>query len=347
MSSALTVTSDNLPDVPILRPHRLDIPPDEHPAAVYIAGLAPGSRRAMTQALRRVADELATDVDRVPWHRLRYQHVKALKARLAVSMAPASVNKILCALRGVMKEAMLLGHMPADEFARAKEVPGVRGSREPKGRALDRGEIVALFEACDPSAVLGARDAAMLAVAYGAVLRRAELVGLNVDDFDADSGKLLVRGKGNKERITYVSNGAATAMSAWLEHRGDESGPLFLPLRKGGHIQRRRMTEQAVLHAFRMAAERAGVARFSPHDLRRTFIGDALDAGADIATVSQMAGHASVTTTARYDRRGDRAKQRAAELLHVPFSMKKAKTKPKAKRPAAKRSGRARTGSRR
>jgi integrase len=79
------------------------------------------------------------------------------------------------------------------------------------------------------------------------------------------------------------------------------------------------MTTQAIYNLLAKRAVRARVKDFSPHDLRRTFVSDLLDAGADIATVAKMAGHANIQTTARYDRRPEEAKQKAAELLRVPY----------------------------
>lgn len=127
-------------------------------------------------------------------------------------------------------------------------------------------------------------------------------------------------GKGNKDRLTYVQGLGARAVEAWVERRGAAPGALFVPIHRSGRIRLSRMREQSVYDILRRRAREAGIPPFSPHDLRRTFAGDLLDAGAHISTVQKLLGHASVTTTQRYDRRGEAVKRRAAGLLHVPFA---------------------------
>jgi site-specific recombinase XerD len=101
--------------------------------------------------------------------------------------------------------------------------------------------------------------------------------------------------------------------------RGDVEGPILMPVLKSGRIVHRRMTDQAVLAVMLKRVRQARVKHLSPHDLRRSFVSDLLDAGPDISTVQKMTGHANVTTTTHYDRRGEITKQKATELQHVPF----------------------------
>jgi site-specific recombinase XerC len=144
-------------------------------------------------------------------------------------------------------------------------------------------------------------------------------VALDLDNFDAETGELRIIGKGNRARKGWLTNGSRDALDAWLVFRGSNPGPLFYPVRKGGHVECRRMTDGAVAELVRRLASQAKIARISPHDARHHFIGSLLDAGADLSVTQALAGHSSPATTSRYDRRGDRAKKRAAELLHVPF----------------------------
>ena len=192
---------------------------------------------------------------------------------------------------------------------------------------------MALSGVCCDGTPAGARDAAILAIAYSGGLRRAELTALDLAHYDQTTGVLTVHGKRNKVRTVPVQNGARQALEDWLTVRGAAPGALFCSITKGSHMTGRRMTTQAIYYIFAERAEQASVKPFSPHDLRRTFAGELLDAGADISTVQKMMGHASVSTTAGYDRRGERAKQSAARLLHFPYQSegKKRTTKAKAK----------------
>lgn len=305
-------------------------PADQNPALVYLAQLNTESgRRTMRQALEAIAaivSDGAADMENLPWHLLRFQHTAAIRAALQRRYKPATANKMLSALRGTLKAAWQLGQMTAEDYHRAAAVANVRGETLPRGRAATRGEIAALLDACaaDPSPA-GARDAALLAVLYGAGARRAEVAALDVDDYDPRTGRLVIEGKGHKERVAWATNGAADALADWLAVRGLAPGPLFLPVNKGGQIVHgRRMTPQAVYNALAKRCAEAGVNDLSPHDLRRTFVSELLDAGADIATVQRLAGHANVTTTARYDRRGEEARRKAAELLHLPYRRRRA-----------------------
>jgi site-specific recombinase XerD len=231
------------------------------------------------------------------------------------------VNKTLAALRGVLREAWRLGQMSAEDYHRATDLPTVRGETLLRGRALTSAEVHALFLTCAADGTgAGARDAAMIALLYGTGLRRSELVALDCQDYDAANGALVVHaGKGHNHRVVYVASGGTDAMAAWLGIRGDDAGPLFLPIDKRGRAVRRRLSAHALLYVLRRRAKTAGVAAFSPHDLRRTFISDLLDAGADLSTVQRLAGHVNVQTTVRYDRRGEQAKRTASAMLNIPY----------------------------
>lgn len=302
---------------------------DRNPALVYLASLSTSSRRTMREALDRVAGLLGAGLtaESCPWGLLRYQHTQALRARLAeVYPAAATANRHIYAMRGVLKESWRLGYMSADDYQRAvdiKPIQGQKAKQAERGRALRTGELAALIDVCADGTAKGARDAAIFAIAYGAGLRRAEIVAIQLADYDEDKCQVTVRaGKGNKERIVPMNDGVCEAVGAWLDRRGPWAGALFTRVRRGDNVSTEGMTDQAIYDMMAERAGQAGVKEFSPHDMRRSFAGDLLDAGADIATVQKLMGHANANTTAGYDRRDARAKRDAINRLHVPYRRK-------------------------
>jgi integrase len=161
------------------------------------------------------------------------------------------------------------------------------------------------------------RDGALIAILRGTGLRRSELVKLELRDWNSNNESLVVRrGKRGKGRTVYLSGEAIIYLEKWLKVRGAEPEPLLCRIWKSGKLQLDRpMNSDAVWRILKKRASGAGVESFSPHDFRRTFCSDLLDAGVDIVTVQKLAGHASPVTTAKYDRRGEETKRKAVQKL--------------------------------
>ena len=294
---------------------------DQHPVATYLASLtSPGSRRTMKQSLNLIAGLVSNgqcDAMTFTWHNLRYQHTAAIRSALIMRCAPNTANKHLAAMKGVLHQCRRLGLMSAQDREAAADIKPIKSQRLPKGRSLDTCEIDKLKrEIMSDPTPSGFRDAAILAILRGG-LRRAEIVGLDLKDFDRSENSLTIRGgKGRKDRIVYVPEGAGSLIANWLGVRGETPGALLFAISKSHNIIPRRLSAQAIATIICARGKSAGLDNFSPHDFRRTFVGDLLDAGIDIVTVQSLAGHANPATTARYDRRGDKAKKKAASALN-------------------------------
>ena len=177
-----------------------------------------------------------------------------------------------------------------------------RGAPLPKALAVE--EVLKLLDACDLTTPLGRRNKAILEFLYATGARVTELVDLSLHDLDLVDASALVTGKGDKQRIVPLGRHAVEALAVWLEDRlafrrsETDDGAVFLN-RRGG-----RLTRQAIWSIVRAAGVRAGIEaeRLSPHVLRHSAATHMVEGGADLRTVQEMLGHASISTTQVYTR---------------------------------------------
>lgn len=142
------------------------------------------------------------------------------------------------------------------------------------------------------------RDRALLELMYSAGLRVSELVGVNLEDIDFKGQSVLVRGKGNKERICIFGRTAKAAIQDYMgEERTEPMGDkAFFTNLKGGRI-----TTRTVQNVVKRWSLRVGLPpETSPHTLRHSFATHLLDGGADLKSVQQLLGHESLATTEIY-----------------------------------------------
>ncbi|MET8006251.1 tyrosine-type recombinase/integrase [Nonomuraea glycinis] len=323
------------------------VDPIRNPYRTYLDNLKSSeSRRAMRGCLDRLAriiqgaplDDPTVSGEAFPWQALRYEHTSRLRAKLLEQgWSAAYVNKHLVALRRVLKEAWRLELIPLEDAQRAGDLAPERVSRLPAGRHIEPGLLGILLSVCanpnpgEPDTPADVRDRAILATLYTSGIRREELVTTTLNDWTPDEQALRVLGKGNKERLAYVPADTAALIGAWISVRGRTPGALFPPLRKGGRARTTpdgrpaHMTGQAVRKILiKRVAQAAKLdptvldKRIAPHDFRRTFIGELLDAGVDLATAQALVGHSTPATTARYDRRPERTRRDAVQRLRLP-----------------------------
>ena len=226
-------------------------------------------------------------------------HLRDDLGRAASTVARAAVT-----LRGLYR------FLVAEDLASTDPAGTLDVPRTPAGlpRALRRDQVEQLLASPVGDSPLVRRDRAMLEVLYGMGLRASELTALSLGDVDLDERLMRVWGKGGKERIVPVGRHAADAVGEWLSGAGrgaleppawrsrDDSAALFLNNRA------RRITRQGVWLIVRRHGERVGLGpdQLTTHVLRHSCATHMLDGGADIRSVQELLGHASITSTQRY-----------------------------------------------
>jgi integrase/recombinase XerD len=225
------------------------------------------------------------------WPQVSESHViRYLSALRRRECAPATLLRRLCCLRTFHRFLVLRKHLSHDPCAALERLQPSR--RLPS--ALTFEEVIALLNQPDVSTPRGLRDKAMLELLYASGLRISELVNLNRGDVNFDLGLVRCVGKGSKQRLVPVGEEALGALRDYLAIRNDISPALFLG--RGGPM--RRASFWRIIKGY---ARQAKIRReISPHTLRHSFATHLLERGADLRSIQEMLGHASISTTQIY-----------------------------------------------
>jgi integrase/recombinase XerC/integrase/recombinase XerD len=258
-------------------------------------GMADKTRRAygtdIEQLARYAGDRNPGDLD----HRQLRRFAGFLSEG---GMSKAAVARKLAAVRTFYRHLLELGEIdanPADLVASPK-----RDQYLP--RVLKSDEVATVLDSIPASTPLELRDRAMLEVAYGSGLRAEEIVNLDVKDANADGEELRVEGKGSKTRVVPAGEHTWLALTAYLD-RGRpalaQDGEAALFISKTGRRLSTSDVRRRLAGWVRRAAVQGGV---SPHTLRHSFATHLLEGGADLRSIQELLGHATISTTQTYTR---------------------------------------------
>jgi site-specific recombinase XerD len=295
--------------------------------AIIRRGDSPHTRRAYAGDLETYAAWLASE--ELAWDAVTTDDLDRYREWLAAQYARTTANRRLVVVRALYGEAKRR-HVLADDPADG--LRGVRGRDERDGGALTRQQAREVLEAVSGDLrrpghrLLAHRDLAILSILLRTGLRRSELASLRISSVGSAQGHhvLAITGKGNVSRTVKVPPDVWRTLEAWLEAArgaGLELGgddPLFVEVRRGGHLPGRRpLSDRAVYALVERRLRAAGLERLGPHGLRATFVTLALEGGAPLHMVQRAAGHADPRTTERYWRRKDGLDDNAVDYVKL------------------------------
>ena len=275
------------------RPRPFEECVDEYLVALRVErGLAPNTIAAYQRDLGQYLDFLdkreptADDVD---------SYVSSLKER---GLAPSTISRKIASIRGLHRFLAREG-LREDDPTLLLQAPR---RKVPFPKALTVEDAIRLVEAPDVSTTMGRRDSALVEFLYGTGARVSEAVDLDLGDLDLEDRIAIVTGKGDKQRLVPLGGKAVAAITRWLPDRlrllrsAESADPVFLNLRGG------RLSRQGAFDVVRKNAIAAGIdpALVSPHVLRHSAATHMVEGGADLRTVQELLGHATISTTQIY-----------------------------------------------
>jgi site-specific recombinase XerD len=246
----------------------------------------------------------------VDWYcsepRLAFNRIVVLRYRSHLEssqLAPGTVNLRLGAVRRLAYEAADCGLLSADLAAGIRRVKGVKKLGVRLGNWLTAEQGQALWQAPDREQLKGKRDRALLALLLACGLRRHEVVALTLDHLQQREEHWAVVdlvGKAGHMRTVPVPDWVKSELDEWLAAAAIVRGRLFRRVNKARRAWGEGLTEKAVWHIVKEAANRVGVAKLAPHDLRRTCARLCHASGGELEQIQFLLGHVSVQTTERY-----------------------------------------------
>lgn len=253
-------------------------------------------RRDLAGYLRSLDEEGLGDVTAVPAAAVERYIASLAKGGLSV----ATISRKVSAVKGLHRFLVAENLSSSDPTASLGSPR--RAMSLPKALTVD--EVLSLLEAPDRASPLGARDAAVLEFLYATGARVSEATALELSDLDLEERVVVLTGKGNRQRVVPIGRHAVAAIEAYLPVRLELRGArrdadrLFVNARGGG------LSRQGIWGIVRKHARTAGIplARVSPHVLRHSAATHMVEGGADLRTVQEMLGHASISTTQIYTR---------------------------------------------